>query len=666
MWTFFIALAILFGGYLIYSRVSEKIFAIDNRLTPAVDHPDGVDVQPLSKWKAFLIELLNIAGTGPIFGAISGALFGPIVFIWIVLGCILGGAVHDYFSGMISSRNNGESIAQISGKYGGKIIKITSRIFSIILLILVTAVFVVSPSSLLEQLTSGNVKAWIWMIIILAYYLLSTIVPIDKIIGKAYPVFGIILVTMALAIIGGIIFQQDKYPMLELIGHFKDYSSINGDLPWWPFMFTTVACGAVSGFHATQSPIVAKCIKSEKEGRQIFYGAMIAEGIIALIWAAAAMAFYHTDTADGFANLFNLGGGNSLSVKQMAETILGPVGTVLAIVGVVICPITSGDTALRSCRLLIAEAFHVNQKKLKNRLLITLPLFAAVVGVSIWNFANPTNFNKLWRWFAWSNQVIAAFTLWIITIYLVKDGKYKYGSLISSLPATFMSAVTITYIFGEPNMALGVFIPMNIAYIIGGVIAGIQFIIYLIYLFKKRGFIGNNKAKIIKTNRLLLRKFEINDAEKMFNNWANDSEVTKYMTWNPHQNIEETKAIINHWLEEYKDPKTYRFAITLYDTNELIGSIDVVDYVDGNPEIGYCLSKAYWNQGYMSEALNAFISHLFDEGFTTIVIEADINNIASNRVIEKCGFKFTHKEEKEHCSIFKNEPVTVNWYKIEK
>lgn len=488
MITFFIALIILIGGYLLYSRLSEKVFAIDDRKTPAIESPDGVDKQPMARWKAFLIELLNIAGTGPIFGAISGALFGPIVFLWIVLGCLLGGAVHDYFSGMISSRNNGDSMAKISGKYGGKIIKIFLTIFSIILLILVTAVFVVSPSSLLQELTLGGVPAWIWMIIILAYYLLSAIVPIDKIIGKAYPVFGVILIVMALAVIIGLFIQNDKYPMLELIGHFKDYSSLHGDLPWWPFMFVTVACGAVSGFHATQSPVIAKCIKSEKEGRQVFYGAMVAEGIIALIWAAAAMAFFSTDTLEGYTELMSFGGGNSISVKHICEGILGPVGTVLAIVGVIICPITSGDTALRSCRLMIGEAFHIDQKKLKNRLLITIPLFMAVVGLSIWNFMDATNFNILWRWFAWSNQVIAAFTLGIITIYLVKEGKYKWGSLISAIPCAFMVAVTVTYIFGEPHIALGQIIPMNIAYIIGISTASVWFIVYFVFLLKRRVF----------------------------------------------------------------------------------------------------------------------------------------------------------------------------------
>ena len=496
MWTFLVALAILIGGYFFYSRFSEKVFAIDERKTPAIASPDGVDKQPLAKWKAFLIELLNIAGTGPIFGAISGALFGPIVFVWIVFGCLLGGAVHDYFSGMISSRNDGDSMARISGQYGGKVVKIFLTIFSVILLILVTAVFVVSPSSLLEELTLGGMPAWAWMIIILAYYLLSAIVPIDKIIGKAYPVFGVILIVMALAVIIGVFFQQGSYPMLELIGHFKDYSKLHGDLPWWPFMFVTVACGAVSGFHATQSPVIAKCIKSEKEGRQVFYGAMVAEGIIALIWAAAAMAFFSTDTSEGFDALMALGGGNSISVTHICEGLLGKVGTILAIVGVVICPITSGDTALRSCRLIIGEALHIDQKSIKNRLLVTLPLFAIVIGLSIWNFMDVTNFNILWRWFAWSNQVIAAFTLVIITIYLLKEGKYMWGSLISALPGAFMIAVTVTYILGEPKIALGQFIPMNVAYIIGGVVAFIILVFYFFFLFKLRVLKKDEKPQI--------------------------------------------------------------------------------------------------------------------------------------------------------------------------
>ena len=480
MVTFFIALALLIGGYLIYSRVSEKVFAIDDRKTPAIANPDGVDITPLPKWKAFLIELLNIAGTGPIFGAISGALFGPIVFLWIVFGCVLGGAVHDYFSGMISSRNNGDSIVKLAGKYSGKIIEIIMRIFSIVLLILVTAVFVVSPSALLESLTNGNVKVWVWMIIILVYYFVSTIVPIDKIIGKIYPVFGIVLIGMALAVIIGIMIKSDTYPMIELIGNLRDFSKENGSLPWWPFMMTTVACGAVSGFHATQSPMIAKCIKSEKEGRQVFYGAMVAEGVIALIWAAAAMAFFKVNTPDGW-NLLNTTGGNSSTVNQIAKGVLGPVGTVLAIVGVVICPITSGDTALRSCRLIVGETFKLDTTKLKNRSILTIPLFAAVIGISIWNFANPSNFNILWRWFAWSNQVLAAVSLWVATGFLYSVGKNKWLSLFTAIPAMIMTTVVVTYILAEPNLALGRFIPYNIAFIIG---IGITLLISGFYIFK--------------------------------------------------------------------------------------------------------------------------------------------------------------------------------------
>lgn len=487
MWTFFIALGLLIAGYFIYSRVTEKVFAIDERQTPAIRNPDGVDITPLPKWKSFLIELLNIAGTGPIFGAISGALFGPIVFLWIVLGCILGGAVHDYFSGMISSRNNGDSIVRLSRKYIGKAMEVVMRIFSIVLLVLVTAVFVVSPSSLLESLTDGNVQMWVWMIIILAYYLLSTLVPIDKVIGKLYPIFGVVLIVMAIAVIGGVLFQQDKYPMLELVNHFQDLSRANGDLPWWPFMLTTVACGAVSGFHATQSPMIAKCIKSEKEGRQIFYGAMVAEGVIALIWAAAAMAFYRVDTEDGWYQLFVIGG-SSTSVQQISSTLLGPVGTVLAVIGVVICPITSGDTALRSCRLILGEWFHLDQKKIRNRLLLTLPLFGLVVAISLWDFLDRQNFNLLWRWFAWSNQLLAASSLWVSTFYLLKTHKKNYASLFTAIPASIMTAVVTTYIFGEPHIALGNFIPMWVAYLVGGVLSGSLFLFYLyLMIFKYKG-----------------------------------------------------------------------------------------------------------------------------------------------------------------------------------
>lgn len=490
MVTFFIALALLIVGYLVYSRVSEKVFAIDDRKTPAIANPDGVDITPLPKWKAFLIELLNIAGNGPIFGAISGALFGPIVFIWIVFGCILGGAVHDYFSGMISSRNNGESIVKLSGKYSGKVIEIIMRIFGVLLLILVTAVFVVSPSVLLESLTNGNVKAWIWMAVILVYFLVSTILPIDKIIGKSYPVFGVILIVMAVSVIVGVMVNSGEYPMIEIIGNLRDFSANNGSLPWWPFMLTTVACGAVSGFHATQNPMIAKCIKSEKEGRQIFYGAMVAEGIIALIWAAAAMAFFRVNTAEGWSTLNSIGG-SSEAVNRIARGVLGPIGTVLAIVGVVICPITSGDTALRSCRLIVGESFKLDQKKIKNRLILTIPLFLLVIAICLWDFMSPGNFQTLWRWFAWSNQALAAITLWVSTCYLYETKEKKLFSLITGIPAIFMTAVVITYLLAEPNLALGRYIPYNIALFVG---LGTTMLFTGFYIYK---LISGGKGKAV-------------------------------------------------------------------------------------------------------------------------------------------------------------------------
>ncbi len=483
MITFFVCLALLIVGYIVYSRVSEKIFGADDRLTPAMASPDGVDKTPLPTWKAFLIELLNIAGTGPIFGAISGALFGPIAFLWIVIGCLLGGAVHDYFSGMVSSRNDGKSTAEITKPLLGSAMQLVMRIFSIVLLILVSAVFVVSPAGLLQSLTGAKVPALVWMAVILVYYFVATILPIDKVIGKAYPVFGVILVVMAIATIGGILVNQDQYPMLELVGNLSDFSKANGGLPAWPFMLTTIACGAVSGFHATQTPIMAKCIRSEKEGRTVFYGAMVAEGTIALIWAAAAMAFFKVDTPEGWAAL-NATGGNSQAVYHICQSLLGPVGTVLAVIGVVICPITSGDTALRSCRLIIAEWLGLDQKKTKNRILLTLALFGVVAGLSVWNFSDAKNFNILWRWFAWSNQILAALSLWISTAYVMKHGRYKYGSLLTAVPAGIMTMAVITYILGEPNLGLGNLLPMGVAYIIGAALALTFFIFYLFKLRK--------------------------------------------------------------------------------------------------------------------------------------------------------------------------------------
>ena len=470
MISLFIALAVLIVGYILYSRVTAKVFAIDGRQTPAVAINDGVDCVPMKTWKAFLIQLLNIAGTGPIFGALMGAVFGPIVFLWIVLGSILGGAVHDYMSGMISERNGGASIAELSGKYLGKGAKWIMRVFSVILLVLCGTVFVTSPAALLANLTAGKVSGTIWAIIILAYYLLATLLPIDKLIGKLYPIFGVLLIVMAATVLGGIIFSGGKFSIPELT-----LENLHPDgTPVWPYMFVTVACGAVSGFHATQSPIVAKCIKTEKAGRQVFYGAMISEAVIALVWAAAGVAFY------GTTELLNnaLAGGASNVVYEISKGVLGTFGGILAIIGVVVCPITSGDTAFRSARLILAETFNLEQKKIKNRLIITLPLLV-IGGLLTWfAIANNDGFGIIWRYFSWSNQTLAMIALWVATAYLVKKGKYKFGSLLTAFPATFMSSVSMTYILISNE---GFRLPKVVSYPIGGAFAGILFAIYIVF-----------------------------------------------------------------------------------------------------------------------------------------------------------------------------------------
>ena len=406
-----ISFLVLILGYEIYSRFTEKIFSPDDRLTPAITLKDGVDFVPLKKRKAFLIELLNIAGTGPIFGALMGAVFGPVVFLWIVLGSILGGAVHDYMSGMISSRHAGLSIAELSGKYFNEVIKWIMRVFFVLLLILCGTVFVTSPAALLDKLTPSYLNGTFWMIIILGYYILATILPIDKIIGKLYPIFGILLILMAVTVLGGIIFSNGKFQIPEINLHNLHPEGT----PVWPYMFITVACGAISGFHATQSPMMAKCIQTEKEGRGVFYGAMIAESAIALVWAAAGVAFY------GTTELLNdaLKNGASNVVYEISTGVLGHFGGILAIVGVIICPITSGDTAFRSARLILAETFNLEQRSIKNRLIITIPLL--LIGAALTSFAilNENGFQIIWRYFSYSNQTIAMISLWVATSYLI-------------------------------------------------------------------------------------------------------------------------------------------------------------------------------------------------------------------------------------------------------
>ena len=469
-----VSFAVLIVGYIVYGRVTEKIFAPDDRQTPAIAVNDGVDCVPMKRWKAFLVQLLNIAGTGPIFGALMGAVFGPVVFIWIVFGSILGGAVHDYMSGMISSRHNGASIAELSGTYLGKAAKWFMRLFSVVLLVLCGTVFVTSPAGLLDKLTPDWMNGTFWAIVILVYYLLATLLPIDKLIGKLYPIFGVLLIVMAAAVIGGIVFSGGKYSIPELT-----IQNLHPEgTPVWPYMFITVACGAVSGFHATQSPMIAKCIRSEKEGRSVFYGAMISESVIALVWAAAGVSFY------GTTQLLNdaLSNGASNVVYEISTGVLGAFGGVLAVAGVVICPITSGDTAFRSARLILAETFRLDQKKIKNRLLITIPLLAAGGLLTWFAITNDSGFQTIWRYFSWSNQTLAMVALWVATAYLLKKGKYRFGSLMTAIPAAFMSAVSITYILMANE---GFRFDQTISYIAGAAAALILIIVYFVFLIKK-------------------------------------------------------------------------------------------------------------------------------------------------------------------------------------
>ncbi len=473
-----LALIVLLVGYFIYGRVTEKVFSPDDRETPAIASHDGVDCVPLKKWKTFLIQLLNIAGTGPIFGALMGAVFGPVVFLWIVFGSLLGGAVHDYMTGMISCRNGGKSIAELSGIYLGRGAKYVMCIFSVILLLLVGTVFVLSPAALLARLTPDSLSAGFWIAMILIYYFLATLLPIDKIIGRLYPVFGVFLIVMALSVLFGIITQRGgAIPEIHLENLHPD------NLPVWPFMFVTVACGAISGFHATQSPMVAKCISSEKEGRTVFYGAMITEAVIALIWAAAGVAFYGTTDVLGDA-LNTLG--QSGVVYDISHELLGVVGGVFAIVGVVICPITSGDTAFRGARLILAEWFKLPQRSIKNRLILTIPLLLLSAILC------QLNFEVLWRYFSWSNQTLGMVALWVSTSYLIREGKRKLYSLITAIPAAFMTAVSVTYILCAPE---GFSLGYGTAYPIGAVFALVCLAVYAVILCRK--CVGGEDRSII-------------------------------------------------------------------------------------------------------------------------------------------------------------------------
>lgn len=431
MVTLICAVLLLAAGYALYGKLAERVFRPDDRPTPATAHPDGVDYIPMKTWRVFLIQLLNIAGTGPIFGPLMGAVFGPVVFLWIVLGGILGGAVHDYMCGMISLRHNGATVSEIVGAYLGNGARQVMRVFSVVLLVLSGAVFTTTPAALLARLTPEWMDARFWVAVILIYYFLATLLPIDKLIGKLYPVFGVVLVAMAVGLVGGIVSQGYTIPELTLENLHPD------GLPVWPFMFVTVACGAISGFHGTQSPMMARCMRSEKDGRRVFYGAMIAESVIALVWASTGVAFYGA-TGGLQAALTELG--QSGVVYDISVSLLGLAGGALAVVGVVVCPVSSGDTAFRSARLTIAEWFRIDQSSMPKRLAVTVPLLAAGAVLT------QVDFNVIWRYFSWSNQTLAMITLWAAAMYLVRNGAKPWHSLLCALPATFMSGVSSTYI----------------------------------------------------------------------------------------------------------------------------------------------------------------------------------------------------------------------------
>lgn len=468
MITLICALLLLSVGYVVYGRLVERIFRPDERPTPAVAHPDGVDYIPMKTWRVFLIQLLNIAGTGPIFGALLGAVFGPVVFLWIVFGSILGGAVHDYMSGMISLRMDGASISEIVGAYLGGAAKQVMRVFSVVLLVLLGAVFTTSPALLIARLTPEWMNAGFWVVVILIYYLLATLLPIDKLIGKLYPVFGVVLLMMAVGIIVGLIAGGYELPELTLTNLHPEGRAV------WPYMFITVACGAISGFHGTQSPMMARCLTSEKDGRKIFYGAMLSESVIALVWAAAGVAFYGA-TGGLQQALTKLG--QSGVVYDISVSLLGAFGGALAIVGVVVCPISSGDTAFRSARLTIADWLHIDQTNLRGRLAVTIPLLAAGAVLT------QVDFDVVWRYFSWSNQTLAMITLWAAAMYLVRRGAKPWHSLLCALPATFMSGVSCTYILMAEE---GFRLSRSIAYPAGIVFAAACAAAYGYAMRKKR------------------------------------------------------------------------------------------------------------------------------------------------------------------------------------
>ena len=506
MISFTIALVALIVGYVIYGSVVERIFGPDGRPTPAISKADGIDYIAMPTWRVFMIQFLNIAGTGPIFGAIMGAWYGPAAYYWIVFGCIFAGATHDYLSGMLSIRNGGANLPTLVGSYLGTTARRIMLVFSIFLLLMVGVVFVYSPALLLNNFC---LSTQVWVLIIFCYYVLATLLPIDKIIGKVYPLFAVSLLFMAVALMVVLFVKMPDLPewwsnldaanknVPPAIFGVESYMSKN---PLFPCLFLTIACGAISGFHATQSPLMARCIKSEKMARPVFYGSMITEGVVALIWATVSSYFFYyggwrevvsPEVVSDFMAQVNAADGKTLVQYFTAPNVvnyvctgwLGLLGGLLAVLGVVAAPVTSGDTAFRSARLIIAEALGMEQKRVSRRLLIAIPMFVLAIALLYWQMENPDGFNTIWQWFGWANQTLAVITLWTITVYLVLVRKAYWATLI---PALFMTMVCTTYIFISPK-ALG--LDHTLSYALGGVATIVAAIAFAVW-FRKQ---SNNK-----------------------------------------------------------------------------------------------------------------------------------------------------------------------------
>ena len=488
MISFLLSLVALVLGYLLYGRFVERIFGPNNRPTPALVKADGLDYVVLPNWKIFMIQFLNIAGTGPIFGAIMGAKFGPVAYLWIVFGCIFAGAVHDYFSGMLSMRHDGAGLPELCGRYLGNTTKNAMLVFTVLLLIMVGTVFVYSPAEILHSMGGDTMM---WVIVIFVYYIIATMLPIDKIIGKVYPLFAFSLLFMAGALMLWLFIHWPTIP--EVWTNLYNMGAATEPDKWkdaiFPALFITIACGAISGFHGTQSPLMARCVGNEHMGRPIFYGAMITEGIVALIWASVSSWFFYGEPAPGYTLIANATAGFHTSAPAVVNLVcndwLGVAGAVLAMLGVVAAPITSGDTAFRSGRLIVAEWLKLNQRPIINRFYICIPMFACSIVMLIWQLENPDGFNTIWQYFGFSNQALSVFTLWTITVYLVRHKKPYWVTLI---PALFMTTVCATFLFVSKQAFQ---LPESVGYPLGGVCLVVAIIWFCIWYRKETNKITN-------------------------------------------------------------------------------------------------------------------------------------------------------------------------------